>query len=54
MKIRLYGHGSRLLRMLSSLFLVFCALSRCAMVGPKSISMGRADYNDALTKTEDV
>ena len=39
--------------MLSSLFLVLCALSGCAMVGPKSISMGRADYNDAINKTED-
>ena len=39
--------------MFASLFLVLCALSGCAMVGPKSISMGRADYNDAINKTED-
>jgi hypothetical protein len=51
--MRLYGHTNRHLRMLSSLFLVLCALSGCAMVGPKSISMGRADYNDAINKTED-
>jgi len=51
--MRLYGHTNQRLRMLPSLFLVLCALSGCAMVGPKSISMGRADYNDAINKTED-
>ncbi|MBT3254920.1 MAG: hypothetical protein HN366_00480 [Deltaproteobacteria bacterium] len=39
--------------MFASLFPVLCLLSGCAMVGPKSISMGRADYNEAINKTED-
>ncbi|MFC1825263.1 hypothetical protein ACFL9T_21340 [Thermodesulfobacteriota bacterium] len=38
---------------LASLCLVMWALSGCAMVGPKSISAGRADYNEAINKTED-
>ena len=29
------------------------AASGCSVVGPKSISMGRADYNAAINKTED-
>ena len=29
------------------------ALSGCAIVGPRSISMGRADYNEAINRTED-
>ena len=33
--------------------LVVCLLSGCAVVGPSSISMGRADYNDAINRTED-
>jgi hypothetical protein len=32
---------------------LFCALSGCASVGPKLISMGRADYNEAINRTED-
>jgi hypothetical protein len=32
---------------------VLWALSGCAVLGPKSISMGRADYNEAINKTED-
>jgi hypothetical protein len=35
------------------LSLILCALSGCAIVGPRSISMGRADYNEAINKTED-
>jgi hypothetical protein len=38
---------------LAILCLVLFALSDCATVGPKSISMGRADYNEAINKTED-
>jgi hypothetical protein len=38
---------------LAILCLVLFALSGCATVGPKSISMGRADYNEAINKTED-
>jgi len=33
--------------------MVLWALSGCAMVGPRSISMGRADYNEAINRTED-
>ena len=33
--------------------LIQCALSGCAIVGPRSISMGRACYNEAINKTED-
>jgi hypothetical protein len=33
--------------------LVLFVLSGCATVGPKSISMGRADYNEAINRTED-
>ena len=32
---------------------ILLGLSGCAMVGPGSISMGRADYNEAINKTED-
>ena len=38
---------------LTTLCLVLWALSGCAVVGPRSISMGRADYNEAINKTED-
>lgn len=38
---------------LTTLCLVLWALSGCAVVGPQSISMGRADYNEAINKTED-
>ena len=48
-------HKRRFLRMF--LLTVFCLIpgvfSGCAMVGPSSISMGRADYNEAINKTED-
>ena len=30
-----------------------CVFSGCAIVGPSSISRGRADYNEAINKTED-
>jgi hypothetical protein len=38
---------------LAILCLVLFALSGCAMVGSRSISVGRADYNEAINKTED-
>jgi len=38
-------------------FTIFCVVlgtvSACSVVGPRSISMGRADYNEAINKTED-
>jgi hypothetical protein len=33
--------------------MLLCFLSGCALVGPSSISTGRADYNEAINKTED-
>jgi len=33
--------------------LVFYVLSGCAMVGPRSISLGRADYNEAIERTDE-
>lgn len=38
---------------LTTLCLVLGALSGCTVVGPRSISMGRADYNEAINRTED-
>lgn len=39
------------------IFTTFCVmlgiLSACSAVGPRSISMGRADYNEAINRTED-
>jgi hypothetical protein len=37
----------------TAICLVLVALSGCAMVGPRSISMGRVDYNETINKTED-
>ena len=37
---------------LTALCFVLCILSGCAIVGPSSISKGRADYNEAINKTE--
>jgi hypothetical protein len=33
--------------------LILSTLFGCAVVGPRSISMGRADYNEAINRTED-
>jgi len=35
------------------LCLVLCTISGCAVVGPRSISTGRADYSEAINRTED-
>ena len=51
--MRLFCHKDRWFLTLTTLSLVLFALSGCAMVGPKSISMGRADYNEAINRTED-
>ena len=48
-----YFHKDRWVLILTTLCLVLFALSGCAFVGPKSLSMGRADYNEAINKTED-
>ena len=38
---------------LAILFLALWVFTGCSTVGPRSISMGRADYNEAINKTED-
>jgi len=38
---------------LSTLLLVMFTISGCAGVGPRTISQGRADYNEVINKTED-
>ncbi len=50
--MRQYGHRYRLVLKLTSFCLVLFALCGCAFVGPRSISVGRADYNEAINKTE--
>jgi hypothetical protein len=52
-KMRLYGHIVRRVLTLAILCLVLCVFSGCAIVGPRSISMGRAGYNEVINKTED-
>lgn len=37
----------------AALLLILWGLTGCAVVGPSSISMGRASYNEAINKTED-
>jgi len=49
----LFCHKYRQLLTLSILCFVLCALSGCAVVGPSSITMGRATYNEAINTTED-
>lgn len=51
--MRLFCHKNRRVLTLATLCLGLFALSGCAMVGPRSISMGRADYNEAINRTED-
>jgi hypothetical protein len=53
MKMRLFCPKDRRVSTLTTLCFVLFALSGCAVVGPKSISMGRADYNEAINRTED-
>jgi hypothetical protein len=52
-KMRLCGHKDRRVLSLTTLCLVLWVLSGCAVVGPSSISHGRADYNEAINRTED-
>ena len=51
--MRLYCHKELRVLTLTTLCLVLFALSGCAVVGPRSVSMGRADYNEAINRTED-
>jgi len=51
--MRLYGHKDRRAFFLTTYCLVLCVLSGCTVLGPRSISMGRADYNEVINRTED-
>ena len=51
--MRLYSFKYRWVIGVSILCLLLVAATGCATVGPRSISMGRADYNEAINKTED-
>jgi len=51
--MRLHGPKERRVLSLIILCLGLWALSGCSVVGPRSISMGRADYNEAINRTED-
>ena len=53
MNMRIYGPKNRRILTIITLCFVVLALSGCAAVGPRSISMGRADYNEAINRTED-
>jgi len=50
--MRLYYSKDRWLIAMLSLFIMPFVVSGCATMGPMSISMGRADYNKAINKTE--
>jgi len=52
-KKRFYDPNGQWVVTLAILCLALGMLSGCAKVGPRSISMGRADYNEAINKTED-
>ena len=47
-----YSRDRSVLRLTTICLLLF-ALSGCAKIGPRSISMGRGDYNQAISKTDD-
>jgi len=51
-KMPIYRCGTHLVITLTVFSLILCGLSGCAVVGPKSISMGRTNYNEAMDKTE--
>ena len=51
--MRLYEHWCRRIFLHSTIFLATCFLFGCTVVGPRSISMGRADYNEVINRTED-
>lgn len=51
--MRSYCHKGWRVLTLTTLCFALYALSGCAIVGPKAVSMGRANYNEAINKTED-
>jgi hypothetical protein len=48
-----YGHKYQGFLTFTTFCVVLGTLSACSVVGPRSISMGRADYNEAINRTED-
>ena len=52
-KMRFCCYKDQRILTLAILCLVLCTLSGCAVVGPRSISMGRATYNEAINVTAD-
>ncbi len=48
-----YGHKCQGFLTFTTFCVVLGTLSACSVVGPRSISMGRADYNEAINRTED-
>ncbi len=53
MTMRSLFFKNRRVSSLTSLCLLMFAVSGCSVVGPKSINMGRANYNEAINRTED-
>jgi hypothetical protein len=51
--MQLYWDKYRRVLTLMTFFLTLVALSGCVMAGPKHISMGRAEYNETINRTED-
>ncbi len=51
--MRLYQFSIRSDLAKAALCLILWGLAGCAVVGPSSISLGRASYNEAINKTED-
>jgi hypothetical protein len=52
--MRIYQRMIRPTSALAVLCTILGVLCGCAVIGPSSISMGRADYNEAINKTEDA
>lgn len=50
--MRPFHHRIHKLSILSILCLIIYGFSGCGTIGPKSISVGRSDYNEAINKTE--
>ena len=53
MKMKSNGSKYQWISSLAIICLILFALQGCTMVGPKSISMGRSSYNEAINRTED-
>lgn len=51
--MRLFSNTDWRLLTVTPLCLALCALSGCAIIGPSSIRMGRATYNEVINRTDD-